>query len=273
MVIRSSWFSVAFLLVAYSHPASPQTVEVTLNGTNGYTITVHNIDLNDSIASFTMELLGGGNFDTLSNATTTPFLGSNNDPNDSPLISVVPNTAPLTPGETWSGSGDIDGTTTGVNATITFEDQRVEAFALSDQGGNVYSTIFTDPFSGPPSGSDFTDMCAATALDMGGCEFYPFATVYAYVGEERTFAWVPDPSDLYRQARMFYFIEVRTLPADILVDSRQTAVAEEMFMWTPRTSGFYLLKAMACDPDLIECVGPRTPSLLLSAARCRGCRR
>lgn len=249
MAIRSS---VAFLLlVAWSHPAFSQTVEVTLDGTNGFTITVHNIDLNDSIASFTMELIGGGVFDWLNNATTTPELGSNNDANKFALISVVPNTAPLIPGESWSGSGDIDGNTTAVNATITFEDQRVESFSLIDQGGNVYSTIFTDTF-GPPSGSDFADMCMDSELDMGGCEFYPFATIYAYVGEVRKFAWVPDPSDMFRRDRMFYIVEVRTLPADILVESMQLTVGEEMFDWTPRTSGFYLLKAMACDPELIE---------------------
>ncbi len=101
------------------------------------------------------------------------------------------------------------------------------------------------------SPQDFSDMCEGTVLDVGGCEFFSIATVYTYTGDVREFGWVPDDSDMNRRDRLFYFIEIRTVPSDILVESRQTEVAEESMLWTPRTSGHYRLKVMACDPQLI----------------------
>ena len=46
---------------------------------------------------------------------------------------------------------------------------------------------------------DPSDMCSGTDLDAGGCEWYQVATAYAYTGDQRTFAWVPDPADMFRR--------------------------------------------------------------------------
>ena len=103
---------------------------------------------------------------------------------------------------------------------------------------------------------DFSNMCQNSDLTSGGCEFYAIATAYMYTGDQRTFSWVPHDNDMSRRDRLFYFVEIRTVPAEILVDSRQTAAAEEMVLWTPMSSGHYHLKVMACDPDLIPSGDP-----------------
>ncbi len=96
---------------------------------------------------------------------------------------------------------------------------------------------------------DPSDMCSGD-LDAAGCEWYQVATAYAYTGDQRTFAWVPDPDDMFRRDRMFYRVEVRSVPAEILVMTAETAVAQETIFWTPMSVGHYHLKVMACDPDL-----------------------
>lgn len=113
---------------------------------------------------------------------------------------------------------------------------------------------WSHPASSQPP--DFSDVCAGSALDAGGCEFYQIATAYMYVSDQRKFAWIPDDTDLFRRDRMFYFVEIRTIPAEILVATLQTAIAEEEFFWTPRSAGHYHLKVRACDPDLIPSGDP-----------------
>ena len=103
---------------------------------------------------------------------------------------------------------------------------------------------------------DFNDMCEGSALASGGCEFFSFATAYMYTGDAREFGWIPRDEDLFRRDRMFYFLEIRSVPADILVIALQTAIAEESVFWTPRSAGHYRLKVMACDPDLIPSGDP-----------------
>lgn len=99
---------------------------------------------------------------------------------------------------------------------------------------------------------DPSDMCSGTDLDAGGCDFYQISTAYAYTGDQRTFAWVPHADDMFRRDRMFYRVEVRSVPAEILVMTAQTAVAEETIFWTPMSTGHYHLKVMACDPDMVD---------------------
>lgn len=110
--------------------------------------------------------------------------------------------------------------------------------------------LWSHPASSQDDPVDFIDACAV-ALDQGGCEYWEYATLYTYTGDQRTLAWVPHPSDDYRASRMLYFVEIRSLPADILVTALQTAVAETQVTWTPARAGHYLFRAMACDPDLI----------------------
>jgi hypothetical protein len=102
----------------------------------------------------------------------------------------------------------------------------------------------------PQDPPDPVNMCTNSDLATGGCEFWNISTAYAYAGDQREFGWVPDPDDMFRRDRMFYRVEIRSVPAEILVMTAETAVAQENIFWTPQSTGHYHLKVMACDPDL-----------------------
>ena len=89
-------------------------------------------------------------------------------------------------------------------------------------------------------------------LDAGGCEILDAQTIYAYTGDQRTISWVPDPEDMFRRDEMFYVAEIRTWPLGNLVTTQQTAVAEEVALWTPGLGGHYQVKVQACDPGVPE---------------------
>lgn len=108
----------------------------------------------------------------------------------------------------------------------------------------------------PQDPPDPVNMCTNSDLSTGGCEFWNISTAYAYAGDQREFGWVPDAADMFRRDRMFYRVEVRSLPAEILVMTATTTVAQENIFWTPASTGHYHLKVMACDTDMIPSGDP-----------------